>query len=108
MFADYVHRRISPTKFVTKLSKSSSLPVQNKANHVVNSDQNRLDPEPGRTPAICEVAEPLIAELTEYTNPAFGQSRFCIFLTKSCSIRLALSAAEGSIKNLCSKPAFLD
>src|SRR5205823_9413740 len=39
------------------------------------SDQDRLDPEPGRTPAICEVAEPLVAGLTGYANPAVRQSK---------------------------------
>jgi hypothetical protein len=37
--------------------------------------KNRLDPEPGRTPAPTLGAEPLIAGLIKYTNPALGQSK---------------------------------
>jgi hypothetical protein len=52
MFADYLHRRISPTKSATKLSKiAASSGTRQNPTLVIQSDQDRLDPEPGRTPA---------------------------------------------------------
>jgi len=47
MFADYVHRRISPTKFVTKLSKiTRSLRYKAKPDLVIQRNQDRLDLSP--------------------------------------------------------------
>ena len=66
------------------------------------SDQDRLDPEPGRTTAICEVAEPLVAGLTEYPNPACGQSRFRRFFAKSFLGNACVSLAG------CGVPAATD